>query len=148
MVAAFFAAPAMAGDCGQCCDPCCEDATLNSVDGAMTFGEFPANINFDFVKQGNQEAWTFGFAKANPIATNAFNLEKNQVAGALFDKGIGQTQLLKDGGSGDRKDNDLASTQVANIEIIQSGNQVARAVGAGVANNQVNIKTSQTPCSC
>ncbi len=150
MVAAFFAAPAMAEDCdkGLCCDPCCEDATLNSMEGAMTFGKFPANINFDFVKQGNQEAWTFGFAKANPIARNAFNLEKNQVAGAMFDKSGHQRQELQAQGIGDRRDSDLSSTQVANIEIIQSGNQVARAVGAGIADNQVNIKTSQSPCTC
>ena len=47
-----------------------------------------------------------------------------------------------------KKDNDLASTQVANIVMVQSGNQVARAFGAGIADNQVNIKNSQSPCSC
>lgn len=118
----------------------------------MTFGKFPANINFDFVKQGNQEAWTFGFAKANPIAKNAFNLDKEQVAGALFDKGVFQdANVVTVDGPGqnqNKRDNDLASTQVANIEIIQSGNQVARAVGAGIADNQVNIKTRQSPCNC
>ena len=143
----------MAGECPRdpCCDPCCEDATLNSIDGAMTFGKFPANINFDFVKQGNQEAWTFGFAKANPIARNAFILDKDQVAGALFDKGVDKNAtLMATGGhqGQDQKEKDLASTQVANIEIIQSGNQVARAVGAGIADNQVNIKTRQSPCAC
>ncbi|MDF0591762.1 hypothetical protein [Candidatus Methanocrinis natronophilus] len=114
----------------------------------MTFGKFPANLNFNFIKQGNQDAWTFGFAGSNPIAKNAFNVEEEQIAGALFDKGMAQAQIMGTDGRGDKKESNLASTQVANIKIIQSGNQMAKAFGAGIADNQVNIKTSQIPSKC
>lgn len=131
---------------------CGDGASLNSVEGAMTLGTFPANMNFDFVKQGNQEAWTFGFVGADPVAKNAFNLEKDQTAGSLFNNGTSTVQ--EQIGSSDAgpdlsqlKDvQGIYDARVVNMEMITSGDQVARAFGAGYADNQVNIKTTQTGC--
>ncbi len=144
LVVAFFAAPAMAqATCG-------DGASLNAVEGAMALGTFPANMNFDFVKQGDQEAWTFGFAGANPIAKNAFNLEKDQTAGSLFNNGTSTQQLsLTDAGPDLTAIKDVQGiydSRVVNMEMITSGDQVAHAFGAGYADNQVNIKTTQTGC--
>lgn len=146
LVAAFFAVPAMAQvTCG-------DGASLNSIEGSMALGTFPANMNFDFVKQGNQEASTFGFAGVNPIATNAFNLDKSQTAGSLFNNG---TVWQQEGYTGEDAGPDLSQlkevqgiydSRVVNMEMITSGDQVARAFGSGLANNQVNIKTTQTGC--
>jgi hypothetical protein len=146
LVVAFFAAPAMAQ--AQCGD----GASLNAAEGAMAIGTFPANMNFDFVKQGNQEAWTFGFAGADPVAKNAFNLEKNQFAGSLFNNGTKDQQASIMGptaGPDLTKIKDVQGiydSRVVNIEMITSGDQIARAFGAGYADNQVNIKTTQTGC--
>jgi hypothetical protein len=131
---------------------CGDGASLNAAEGAMALGTFPANMNFDFVKQGNQDAWTFGFANANPVAKNAFNLEKNQVAGSLFNNGTLEQQASitpSDAGPDLTKVKDVQGiydSRVVNIEMIVSGDQTARAFGAGYADNQVNIKTSQTGC--
>lgn len=143
LVAAFFAAPAMA----QCAD----GATLKAAEGTLGIGTFPANMNFDFVKQGNQDAWTFGFAGSKPVATNAFNLDKSQFAGSLFNNGTEEQQqsLMKDAGPDLMKIKDVQGiydSRVVNLEMITSGDQTARAFGAGVANNVVNIKTLQTGC--
>lgn len=145
LVAAFFAAPAMAD--GQCVG----GASLKAVDGSMAIGTMPANLNFDFVKQGNQDAWTFGFAGSKPIATNAFDLEKNQFAGSLFNNGTieQQASLNFDGAPDLTKIKDVQGiydTRVVNIEMITAGDQMARAIGAGTANNVVKIKTMQTGC--
>jgi hypothetical protein len=146
LVAAFFAVPAMAQvTCG-------DGASLNSVEGAMALGTFPANMNFDFVKQGNQEASTFGFAGVNPVATNSFTLEKDQTAGSLFDN---STSTVQDQIGGSDAGPDLSQlkevqgiydSRVVNMEMITSGDQVAHAFGSGLADNQVNIKTTQTGC--
>ncbi|HII07263.1 MAG TPA: hypothetical protein HA349_08115 [Methanotrichaceae archaeon] len=144
LVAAFFAVPAMA----QCGD----GASLNAADGTMALGTFPANMNFDFVKQGNQDAMTFGFAGANPIAKNAFNLEKDQVTGSLFNNGTVEQQASltgTDAGPDLTKIKDVQGiydSRVVNLEMIISGDQTAKAFGAGYADNQVNIKTSQSGC--
>lgn len=148
MVAAFFAVPAMAQvTCG-------DGASLNSVEGAMALGTFPANMNFDFVKQGNQDASTFGFAGVNPVAKNAFNLDKSQTAGSLFNNG---TTWQQEGwiANGTDAGPDLSQlkdvqgiydSRVVNMEMITSGDQVAHAFGSGYADNQVTIKTTQTGC--
>jgi len=117
----------------------------------LGIGTFPANMNFDFVKQGNQDAWTFGFAGSKPVATNAFNLDKSQFAGSLFNNGTEEQQqsLMKDAGPDLMKIKDVQGiydSRVVNLEMITSGDQTARAFGAGVANNVVNIKTLQTGC--
>ncbi len=145
LVVAFFAAPAMAQ--AQCGD----GASLNAAEGAMAIGTFPANMNFDFVKQGNQVATTFGFAGANPIAKNAFNLEKAQTAGSLFDNSTStvQTQVGSDAGpdlTGLKDVQGIYDSRVVNLEMIISGDQTANAFGNGYADNQVNIKTTQTGC--
>ena len=134
---------------------CGDGASLNSVEGAMALGTFPANMNFDFVKQGDQEAWTFGFVGADPVAKNAFNLEKEQTAGSLFNNGtVWQQEGYTGNGSTDAgpdlsqlKDvQGIYDSRVVNMEMITSGDQVAHAFGAGCADNQVNIKTTQMGC--
>ena len=144
LATAFFAVPAMAQvTCG-------DGASLNSVEGAMALGTFPANMNFDFVKQGNQEASTFGFSGVNPVATNAFNLDKSQTAGSLFDNSTTwQQDSLQDAGPDLSQLKDIVGiydSRVVNMEMITSGDQVAHAFGSGYADNQVNIKTTQTGC--
>ncbi len=131
---------------------CIDGATLKAAEGTMGIGAFPANMNFDFVKQGNQDAWTFGFAGANPVATNAFNLDKSQFAGSLFDNSTSTIQeqgTTSDAGPdlrGLKEVQGIYDSRVVNIEMITSGDQTAKAFGAGIANNQVNIKTTQTGC--
>jgi hypothetical protein len=130
---------------------CVDGASLKAAEGSMAIGTFPANMNFDFVKQGNQDAWTFGFAGSKPVATNAFNLEKNQFAGSLFDNSTAEHQAsLNFDGAPDltkvKGVQGIYDSRVVNIEMITAGDQKARAFGAGTANNVVNIKTMQTGC--
>ena len=165
LAAAFFAVPAMA-DCADD-NMVVSDGLVGVSTGGLTFEKYPSNMNFDFVNQGSQRAFAAGFSPFNrPQANNAFNLQKDQEAGAvnqmakkdccdrLYDeKGQPWPQCCDECQC-------KVDSRVVNLEMITSGNQWAVGFGNGMANNQVNIMTKQCgnypkccccdsqPCDC
>jgi hypothetical protein len=145
LAVAFFAAPAMAG--------CSDEASMQATaEGALAFGMFPANMNYDLIKHGDQEALTFGapFGSfgADPVATNAFNVKKNQKAGSST-----QTQMREFKEFSQSDDFEAADmcgyeygANLINIEMINFGDQKAMAIGRGTASNTVNIEVEQCGC--
>lgn len=131
----------------------CSEANMQATpEGGLAFGNFPANMNYDLIKHGDQEALTFGapFGSfgADPVATNAFNVKKNQQAGAETQT---QTREFADiTTSDDVVYGDMCGFEyganLVNIEMINFGNQKALAFGRGTASNTVNIETEQCGC--
>lgn len=123
-MAMMLAAPAMAG--------CVVGTDTVEISGMASLGPITiapdTNLNFDAVDLGDQVAqaygspsmgrWPFCCNSPAPSASNNFNLEKHQTSGT-------------------------ADNPVINLELIHSGNQVAKAFGSGQACNTVNMLTTQ-----
>lgn len=132
LVVAFFAAPAIA----QC------TGTSGPVDfnaGDISFGAWPANMNFDSVSSGEQKAFAFWNGKAS----NDLLVKKDQTAGSAAFQGLfplvecdcdAADQVMMEG-----------SPDLINIEMISSGNQFATATGYATAKNTIRVCSTQGP---
>ena len=99
----------------------------------MSFGAWPANMNFDTIDVGSQSALSLG---PGAFATNGFGVDKEQNVGELREEDIcvcdnNQMGLLR------------LNNKVVNIEMITSGDQKAIGVFGGAAVNNVAIKVRQ-----